>query len=135
MPTIADPSAIKFSYGDPASETGAIGGHFVAPALQDYSFVIDRGHGVDTSDGVVAGRDAFARISLYRDGQLVAETQPGQARANAWVEPSTYRDWAALGSIECHVRHLPEQANDAGPTQVLREHFGHQAAIDQSRER
>lgn len=135
MPTIHDPSVVRIHYGDPEAETGAIGGDFVGPGMKDYSFIIDRGSGVDASQGPAAGRDAFARMSVFKDGNLVAETQPGAENNGLRVAPSSYRDWAALGALECAVKQVPEQANDKGISQSYRDQFTATAAIENSRER
>ena len=122
MVTKCNPRVLKVHYGDPNREDGAIGGDMISPGLQGYSFIIERGAGVDLSNGAVRGREHVQNLSLYRDGMLVAESDRN-APEGMKVTPSAYRDWRAFQILEQNVQHMPakEAEKDA---EALRDVFG-----------
>jgi len=135
MPTKTDPMVVNVHYGDPNAETGEIGGDFIGERLKGYSFIIDRGVGVDTRKGLAAGREAFESMSVLYHGCLVAQTKRGAGGGGLKVPPATTQHWAALGALERAVVHEAPSAQKGSPTSV-RDHFAQKVRpLDRGQER
>ena len=135
MPTKADPTVVTVHYGHMEGETGVLGGDMLA--YKRYTFLVDRGAGVETGGVPTAGRSTWSEILLFRDDQLVVHYRRGADNDGLVVAPAAYRDWAMLGQLELALSHEPvqDQAADRALVTVRQDFRQTQSRTDQDRSR
>ena len=105
MPTIADKSLVNIHYGDLNEDTGVIGGHMVNDTR--YSFLIDRGYGVEHPDIPGKGFGIYHEVQLMFEDRIVAHLKRGAPNEGTRIAPTTYRDWAMLQQLELSLSYSP----------------------------